>query len=71
MRKGLVKISKALIANALNFPSDWEIGWVNAGDDDMTIEFEIAGADFPEVKDIKKCQLIFHKQNTKVEVKEI
>ena len=71
MRKGIVRISKMFIADALNFPSDWHIEWVIASADDEDIEFEILGSDFPEVVPIKECRLIFHKQNTKIEVEEI
>ena len=70
MRKGIVRISKYLIAEALNFPPDWEIEWAYTEKGEDAIEFEISGRDFPEVVPIKECQLIFHKQNTKIEVKE-
>ena len=75
MRKGRIKITNSLIADALGFPNDWEIEEINLRN--ITLrrdesEMLISGSAFPETNnrgDAEDCRLIFHEKQRTVEVK--
>lgn len=77
MKKGRIKISTALITDALQFPPDWEIESMSFNSSsDQYISAVISGSDFPETTniegaEIKNCQIIFHKEAIRIEVKKI
>lgn len=76
MRKGLVRITRQLIEQALRFPTDWKIESMIMRKNSLLepyIEFIISGSDFPEVEGtkIKECSLIVHKDFISYEVKEV
>jgi len=78
MRKGLVRISPQLIADALNFPPGWKIENMNMvfNFGNPVIETIISGDEFPEEPNIegvpiRECRLIVHKAELTYEVKEI
>jgi len=70
MRKGMVKISKCLLQNLLNFPPGWRIEEMTCIESDDVITAVISGNDFPEMVPIKQCEIIFHKEFIRLEVKE-
>ena len=70
MRKGKVKIALIMIKKALNFPDNWEIEKVEMSDNGQVLNMIISGDDFPEVIPIKECNIIIHKECTKIEVEE-
>ena len=69
IRKGRVKITNKLIADALKFPEDWIIEDIYSGRfydeiEGRISEMIIAGDDFPEMTEkgiIKEVQIIYHK----------
>jgi len=78
MRKGRIKITNSLIADALGFPNDWEIEDISQSTDKYGTKYVgesvmlISGADFPETNnrgDAEDCQLIVHEKQRTFEVK--
>ncbi len=72
MKKGFVRISPQFIADALHFPIDWNIETMSMQDGDTDIKVLISGSDFPETNggSIKECEIIVHRKETTLEVKE-
>ena len=78
MRKGLVRITPQVIREALQFPPGWEIENMKTTIEHgrPIIEAVISGSEFPEAPEsegvpIKECEIIFHKEYVRLEVKEI
>jgi len=73
MRKGIVKISRYFLQDALHFPLDWdieEISLVNGPGGDY-FEMVISGDGFPESAPIKEFEIIIHQANIRLELKEV
>jgi hypothetical protein len=68
MRKGIVRIPKFILQDALGFPSDWNIEEIVLVGDVFTVV--ISGEDFPIVTQIKEVDIIFHKAERRAEIKE-
>lgn len=68
MKKGIVRISKALIQEALNFPPTWNIEELTLNKDGNSFNAVISGDEFPEVVPIKECKLIVHTRTSFIEV---
>lgn len=71
MRKGLIKVSKYLIQDALHFPPDWNIESIELNKQGDMFTMIISGDDFPEFVPIKECKLILHREAEHFEVKEV
>ena len=71
MKKGIVTISKFIIQESLGFPPDWNIEEMTLNKQGDTFTAVISGSDFPEVVPAKECQLIYHKEALRVEVREV
>lgn len=73
MRKGRVRITNELIAQALKFSPGWIIEEIKPTERSGESEMLISGYDFPETdsdKDAKDVKLICHKEDINWEVKE-
>ena len=70
MKKGLVKISRAMLQDLLHFKPDWKIEEITIDQSGTVFNFVVSGSDFPEVVPLKECEIIFHTENIWVEVKE-
>lgn len=72
MNAGKIKISKRLLQDALQLPSDWIIGVIDDYDED-TMEMTIFGKEFPLIENekIKECSLTVTKENISFKVEEI
>ncbi len=80
MRKGIIKITNKLIAEALKFPQDWIIEKIAPTNDPFGDETQgqsemlVSGYDFPEVNDrgdAEDVKIIVHKKEIVYEVKRI
>lgn len=80
MNKGFVRITNELIKEALGFPVDWEVEFIQpATDRSGNITYGesvmlISGVDFPEVDNSgrpKTVRLIIHEKARTFEIKEI
>lgn len=70
---GKVKVSNFFIADALNFPKDWEIRSIIPNGDDRS-EMLIVGPEFPSVSsngDIEEVRIIYHKAAITCEVERL
>ena len=71
MKKGIVRISKSLVQDALNFPLSWNIEELTLSKDGHVFTAVISGDEFPEVVPIKECRLVVHTRTSFIEVEQI
>ena len=75
MRKGRIKITNALISDALQFPMDWVIEEiVSSPNRDGESIMTVSGSDFPETDDngrTESVMLIVHTKSIRYEVEKI
>jgi len=69
MRKGIVKISRGFLQDALGFPPSWNIEEISLNKQGDIFVATISGDDFPEVIEIKECEILFHTRETRAEVR--
>ena len=74
MRKGKIKITNELIAQALKFPPGWVIEKINLGQRFDESEMIISGWNFPEAisdRDVENVELVCYKENIHWDVKKV
>ena len=75
MKKGRIKITNHLIAEALGFPPDWVIEEIYPiQSHERQSEMLISGSDFPETNnrgDAEDCTLIIHDKQRTFEVEKL